>query len=206
MKQRGGGDKSKRVAIYLRVSTDEQTTANQWRELEAVGRRNGWQIVARFEDKGVSGAKGRDKRPGLDALLKGVTRREFDLVAAWSVDRLGRSLQHLVETLGDLRATRTDLYLHQQALDTCTPSGRALFQMCGVFAEFERAMIRERVAAGLARARADGVQLGRPRLEDADAKKAAKVRAMRANGVGIRRIASELGVGVGTVMRLGNGA
>ncbi len=206
MKQRGGGDKSKRVAIYLRVSTDEQTTANQRRELEAVGRRNGWQIVARFEDKGVSGAKGRDKRPGLDALLKGVTRREFDLVAAWSVDRLGRSLQHLVETLGDLRATRTDLYLHQQALDTCTPSGRALFQMCGVFAEFERAMIRERVAAGLARARADGVQLGRPRLEDADAKKAAKVRAMRANGVGIRRIASELGVGVGTVMRLGNGA
>ena len=206
MKQRGGGDKSKRVAIYLRVSTGEQTTANQRRELEAVGRRNGWQIVARFEDKGVSGAKGRDKRPGLDALLKGVTRREFDLVAAWSVDRLGRSLQHLVETLGDLRATRTDLYLHQQALDTCTPSGRALFQMCGVFAEFERAMIRERVAAGLARARADGVQLGRPRLEDADAKKAAKVRAMRANGVGIRRIASELGVGVGTVMRLGNGA
>lgn len=174
--------------------------------MEAVGQRNGWQIVARFEDKGVSGAKGRDKRPGLDALLKGVTRREFDLVAAWSVDRLGRSLQHLVETLGELRGTGTDLYLHQQALDTSTPSGRALFQMCGVFAEFERAMIRERVTAGLARARAEGIQLGRPRLEDRDAKKAARVRAMRANGVGIRRTASELGVGVGTVMRLGNGA
>jgi DNA invertase Pin-like site-specific DNA recombinase len=206
MKKQGGDDKSKRAAIYLRVSTGEQTTANQRRELEAVGRRNDWQIVARFEDKGVSGAKGRDKRPGLDALLKGVTRREFDLVAAWSVDRLGRSLQHLIETLGDLRATGTDLYLHQQALDTSTPSGRALFQMCGVFAEFERAMIRERVTAGLARARADGVRLGRPRLEDRDVKKAAKVRAMRANGVGIRRIASELSVGVGTVMRLGKGA
>jgi DNA invertase Pin-like site-specific DNA recombinase len=132
--------------------------------------------------------------------------REFDLVAAWSVDRLGRSLQHLVETLGDLNATGTDLYLHQQALDTSTPSGRALFQMCGVFAEFERSMIRERVNAGLARAKADGVTLGRPRLEtlddDESAKKAAAIVAMRANGVGIRKIASELGVGVGTVMRL----
>jgi DNA invertase Pin-like site-specific DNA recombinase len=202
----------KRVAIYLRVSTGEQTTANQRRELEAVAKHNGWEVVARFEDKGVSGAKGRDKRPGFDALLKGVTRREFDLVAAWSVDRLGRSLQHLVETLGDLNATGTDLYLHQQALDTSTPSGRALFQMCGVFAEFERAMIRERVNAGLARAKADGVTLGRPRLEQRDAtgkpldaesaKKAATIIAMRAKGVGIRKIASELGVGVGTVLRL----
>ncbi len=204
-------DGPKRVAIYLRVSTGEQTTANQRHELEAVAKRNGWEIVARFEDKGVSGAKGRDKRPGFDALLKGVTRREFDLVAAWSVDRLGRSLQHLVETLGDLNATGTDLYLHQQALDTSTPSGRALFQMCGVFAEFERAMIRERVNAGLARAKAQGVTLGRRKLEQRDAtgrpldtegaKKAAAIVAMRAKGVGIRRIASELGVGVGTVMR-----
>jgi DNA invertase Pin-like site-specific DNA recombinase len=197
---------AKRVAIYLRVSTGEQTTANQRRELETVAKRNGWEIVDRFEDKGISGAKGRDKRPGFDALLKGVMRREFDLVAAWSVDRLGRSLQHLVETLGDLNATGTDLYLHQQALDTSTPSGRALFQMCGVFAEFERSMIRERVNAGLARAKADGVTLGRPRLEtlddDESAKKAAAIVAMRANGVGIRKIASELGVGVGTVMRL----
>lgn len=196
------GRTGKRVAIYLRVSTGEQTTRNQRRELEAVAKRNGWQIVATFEDVGISGAKGRDKRPGFDALLKGVMRREFDLVAAWSVDRLGRSLQHLVETLGDLRATGTDLYLHQQALDTSTPSGRALFQMLGVFAEFERAMIRERVAAGLARARDEGVQLGRPKLEDADEKRAQAVLTMRAKGMGIRKIASELGVGVGTVMRL----
>lgn len=197
----------KQIAIYLRVSTGEQTTANQKRELEAVAKRNGWKIVARFEDKGISGAKGRDKRPGFDALLKGVMRREFDLVAAWSVDRLGRSLQQFVETLGDLNATGTDLYLHQQALDTSTPSGRALFQMCGVFAEFERAMIRERVNAGLARAKADGVTLGRPRLEtleddESARKKAAAIIAMRVKGVGIRKIAIELGVGVGTVMRL----
>ncbi|MFA5956131.1 recombinase family protein [Hyphomicrobium sp.] len=210
-KRRASGGR-KRVAIYLRVSTGEQSTANQRHELEAVAKHNGWEIVARFEDKGVSGAKGRDKRPGFDALLKGVTRREFDLVAAWSVDRLGRSLQHLVETLGDLNATSTDLYLHQQALDTSTPSGRALFQMCGVFAEFERAMIRERVNAGLARAKAEGVTLGRRKLEQRDAsgrpldtegaRKAAAIVALRAKGVGIRRIASELGVGVGTVMRL----
>lgn len=197
---------AKRVAIYLRVSTGEQTTANRRRELEAVAKRNGWEIVGRFEDRGVSGAKGRDKRPGFDALLKGVMRREFDLVAAWSVDRLGRSLQHLVETLGDLNATGTDLYLHQQALDTSTPSGRALFQMCGVFAEFERSMIRERVNAGLARAKAEGVTLGRPRLEtledDESAKKATAIVAMRAKGIGIRKTASALGVGVGTVMRL----
>jgi DNA invertase Pin-like site-specific DNA recombinase len=135
-------------------------------------------------------------------------RREFNLVAAWSVDRLGRSLQQLVETLGDLNATGTDLYLHRQALDTSTPSGRALFQMCGVFVEFERSMIRERVNAGLARAKADGVTLGRPRLEDMDgaegAKKAAAIIAMRAKGVDIRRIARELGVGIGTIMRLTN--
>lgn len=191
--------KAKRVAIYLRVSTGEQTTKNQRRELEAMAKRQGWDVVARFEDRGVSGAKGREKRPGFDAMLQGVIRREFDLIAAWSVDRLGRSLQHLVETLGDLQATGTDLYLHQQALDTSTPSGRALFQMLGVFAEFERAMIRERVAAGLARAKAEGVKLGRPQL---DKVKTTKVLAMLKRGVGKRRIARELGVGVGTVLRL----
>lgn len=212
----GGGraaGQRKRVAIYLRVSTGEQTTLNQKRELEAVAKRSGWEVVAKFEDI-ASGAKGREKRPGFDALLNGVKRREFDLVAAWSVDRLGRSLQHLVEALGDLRSTGTDLYLHQQAIDTTTPTGRAFFQMCGVFAEFEKALIRERVNAGLARAKAEGTTLGRRRLDattDAKgkrlentegAKKAEAVLAMKARGVGIRRIATELGVGVGTVMRL----
>jgi DNA invertase Pin-like site-specific DNA recombinase len=110
--------------------------------------------------RGISGAKGRDHRPGLDRLLKGVARREFDMVAAWSVDRLRRSLQHLVGLLGELHAKDVDLYLHQQGLDTSTPSGRAMFQMLGVFAEFERALIQERVRAGLARARAQGQAAG----------------------------------------------
>ena len=135
-------------------------------------------------------------------MLKAVARREVDLVMAWSVDRLGRSLVDLLATLQELHAKEVDLYLHQQGLDTSTPSGRAMFGMMGVFAEFERSMIQERVKAGLARARDGGVRLGRPMLEDADPPRAAKVRAMRARGVGIRKIARELGVGVGTVLRL----
>ena len=114
-----------------------------------------------FEDSGISGAKGREKRPAFDGLLKDATRGKFDIVAAWSVDRLGRSLQDLVAFLAELRDTGRDLYLHQQAIDTSTPSGRAMFQMLGVFAEFERGLIRERVNAGLARARAKGTKLGR---------------------------------------------
>src|SRR5262249_23537609 len=108
----------------------------------------------------------------------------------------------LLATLQELRAKDVDLYLHQQGLDTSTPSGRALFQMLGVFSEFEREMIKERVKAGLARAKADGVALGRPKIEDADPERAAEARAMRAQGVGIRKIARTLGVGVGTVLRL----
>ena len=127
--------KPKRVALYLRVSTGEQTTRNQRRELKAVAERHGWNVVAIFEDAGVSGAKGRDERPGFDRLMKAVARREIDLVAAWSVDRLGRSLTHLLTFLTDLHTKGVDLFLHQQGLDTTTPSGRAMFQMLGVFAE-----------------------------------------------------------------------
>src|SRR6266516_271832 len=141
--------KSKRVALYARVSTDQQSTENQLMQLRAVAERHGWTVVTEYVDDGVSGAKGREQRPQFDALLRGVARREFDMVAAWSVDRLGRSLQDLVGFLTDLQAKRVDLFLHQQALDTTTPAGRMLFQMLGVFAEFERAMIVERVNAVL---------------------------------------------------------
>lgn len=190
---------TKRVAIYLRVSTKEQTTENQRRELEVVGERAGWDVVRVFEDAGVSGAKGREKRPAYDALLKAVARREVDLVAAWSVDRLGRSMQDLVSFLEDLKGHGADLYLHQQALDTTTPSGRALFGMMAVFAEFERAMIQERVNAGLSRARAQGKKLGRPTLSgDMEA----KVRALRAEGMGVVKVAKSLGIGVSAVQRI----
>ena len=202
--QRNGGPK--RVAMYLRVSTSEQTTRNQRRELEIVAARHGWDVVATFEDAGISGANGRDRRPGLDAMMKAIARKEIDMVAAWSVDRLGRSLMDLLGFLTELHAKGVDLFLHQQGVDTSTPSGRAMFQMLGVFAEFERAMIRERVLAGLARAKAQGTKLGRRRIEEADAKKVAAIRALRAKGTGIRRIARDLGVGVGTVLRVTGGS
>ena len=158
-----GNPAPRRVALYARVSTSGQTVANQLEELKAVAQRSGWQIVQIQQDEGISGAKGRAQRPALDALLKCAARREFDMVAAWSVDRLGRSLQDLIGTLAELQALGVDLYLHQQAVDTTTPAGRALFQMMGVFAEFERAMIQERVRAGLQRAREQGKKLGRPK-------------------------------------------
>jgi DNA invertase Pin-like site-specific DNA recombinase len=128
-----------RVAFYLRVSTGEQTTENQRRELEAVAYHRGWDVVAVYEDQGISGAKGREKRPQFDRMLKNAVRGKFDVLAAWAVDRLGRSLQDLVATLDELRAAGVDLFLHQQAVDTTTPSGRAMFGMLSVFAEFERA-------------------------------------------------------------------
>jgi DNA invertase Pin-like site-specific DNA recombinase len=156
-------------------------------------------VVAVFTDAGISGSKGREKRPGYDHLCRGIARREFDQVSAWSVDRLGRSLQELVAFLGELHAKNVDLYLHQQGLDTGTPAGKAMFQMMGVFAEFERAMIVERVKAGLARARSQGKRLGRrPVKRDV----IERIRAQLATGAGILKTAKTLGVGTGTVHRV----
>ena len=191
---------SKRIALYLRVSTTEQTVENQQRELEAVAERHGWNVVAVFTDAGISGTKGRDKRPGYDCLCRGIARREFDQVAAWSVDRLGRSLQELVSFLGELHAKNVDLYLHQQGLDTATPAGRAMFQMLGVFSEFERAMIVERVKSGLERARSQGKRLGRSPGERR--KSSSALREQLATGAGILKTAKALGVGTGTVHRV----
>src|SRR5689334_19306203 len=145
----------KPAVLYLRVSTIDQTTANQERELREIAGRMGCEITKVYKDHGISGAKGRDKRPAFDALCRAATRREFDVVMAWSVDRLGRSLQDLVGFLSELDALRIDLYLHQQGLDTTTPARKALFHMMGVFAEFERSLIQERVRAGLKRARSE---------------------------------------------------
>jgi DNA invertase Pin-like site-specific DNA recombinase len=203
----------KRVGIYLRVSTDGQTTKNQRRQLESVAERSGWEIVGIYEDAGISGSNGRNKRPGFDRLLNDATARKINMIAAWSVDRLGRSLQDLVGFLNELQALHCHLYLHQQAIDTTTPSGRAMFQMCGVFAEFEKAMIVERVNAGLARAKANGVKLGRGVRKDgkrsADeerwgcsrAELERRIRRLRKEGKGILTIARTIGVGTSTVQR-----
>ena len=178
---------SKRAALYLRVSTGEQTTENQRRELEEVAQKSGWKIVAVYEDAGISGARGRDKRPAFVKLNKDAARRKFDIVMAWSVDRLGRSLQDLVGFLDELRDLKIDLFLHRQGMDTTTPGGRMLFQMCGVFAEFERAMISERVRAGLERVRASGPAKGKKAIGrplNTDPALAERVKQMRAEGMG----------------------
>ena len=191
-----------KVAIYARVSTNEQTTENQVRELTEWASRAGHKIVAIYDDNGVSGAKGREYRKEFDKLLRGAVRREFDLVAAWSVDRLGRSLQDLIGFLQDLHGAGVDLYLHQQALDTTTPSGKAMFQMMGVFAEFERSMISERVKAGLARAKGNGKTLGRPKVS---IEREAKILDLRSQGMGMLAIGKALGIGTSTVQRVVKG-
>jgi DNA invertase Pin-like site-specific DNA recombinase len=196
---------SKRIAIYARTSTaDDQTTANQIRELRAVAERHGWTVAGVFDDCGVSGGVDRDARPAMRGLLRAVARREVDMVAAWAVDRLGRSLVDLLGFLEELRAKKVDLYLHQQGLDTSTPTGRAMFQMLGLFAEFERAMIRDRVRSGMARARANGTKsdkaVGRPAISD---EMNDSIRALVVAGAGSqRRIATQLGVSRGAVYRI----
>src|SRR5262245_18886880 len=165
---------TKRAALYVRVSTDAQTVENQIRELRQVARRRGWDVVEVYNDAGISGAKGRNGRPGLDSVLKDASRRKFDVVMAWAIDRLGRSLSDLLDTIQRLEACGVDLYLDQQAIDTTTPMGKLVFQVTGAFAEFERTMIRQRIKAGLKRAVAQGVKLGRPKIDSETERKVRK--------------------------------
>lgn len=189
----------KRCGIYLRVSTDQQTTENQRRILLEVAERSGWEVVGIYEDHGISGAKGRDRRPGFDALLKAVARSEINMVAAWSVDRLSRSLSHLIGLLGELDAKGCDLFLHQQALDSSSPQGRAMFALAGVFAELESSLISSRVKLGQQRARAQGVRFGRPPIAPIDID---KVKVRLGKGQSIRVIAKATGMSTASVMRI----
>ena len=194
----------KNVSIYARVSDTSSNPENQLLELRDVAERNGWSVTKEYVDYGISGAKGRDKRPEFDACLKSAIKREVDVVMFWSIDRASRSLQHLVEMMNELHSKNVDLYFHQQSIDTTTPSGRAMFQMCGVFAEFERGVIRERILASHKRALAEGKHIGRPsNLNDGLIK---SVQFMREKEMGIKRIAKELGIGVGTVYKAINAA
>jgi DNA invertase Pin-like site-specific DNA recombinase len=205
--------KVRRVGIYVRVSTDNQTTATQKRELQTWAERAGHTVVQLFEDQGISGTKGRDERPAFDALLKAAVRHDIDMIAVWSSDRLGRSLKHLVEVLETIRDTGTGLYIHTQAIDTTTPAGRAMFQMLAVFSEFEREMIAARVSAGLARVKETlaskgrfeskagkiRTRLGRP---GAAPEKIKAARAYLAAGNGILKTAGLTKLGVGSVHKL----
>jgi DNA invertase Pin-like site-specific DNA recombinase len=203
----------KRAAIYVRVSTDQQSIEHQLRELRSVAERRGWKIVETYRDAGVSGAKGRDKRPGLDAMLNDASRRKFDVVMAWAIDRVGRSLIDLLSTIQSLEACGVDLYLDQQHIDTTTPTGKLLFAITGAFAEFERSMLRQRVNAGLRTIKAKlargekftskaGIvrsRLGRP---GNDSEKAAQAMELLRQGLGILNTARRVGLGTGTVQRI----
>jgi len=187
------------AALYVRVSTDGQTVENQLRELRHIAERRGWTVVETYSDSGISGSKGRNHRPGLDAMLNDAKRGKFDVVMAWAIDRLGRSLIDLLGTIQELEACNVDLFLEQQAIDTTTPSGKLMFQVCGAFSEFERSMIRQRVKLGLKRAVAEGKKLGRPSIDGALER---RVQRELAKGHGIIRTAKKLGLGTGTVHRI----
>ena len=196
---------AKKVAIYARVSTaNGQTPENQIRELRAVAARHGWQVTAEYVDQGISGAKGRDQRPEFDNLCRAIARKEFELVMAWSVDRLGRSLQDLVAFLSELHAKDVDLYLDRQGIDTTTPAGKAMFQMMGVFAEFERAIIRERIMSGLSRAKNVGTKSGRPigRPKTVTPEMEEAIRSARTDGNSLRKIAEQVGTSLRSVQRV----
>ena len=188
----------KRVALYLRVSKQEQTIENQRIELEQVAAAKGWKIVSVFKDEGISGSFGRGVRSQYDAMLKKGVQAQHDVVMAWDVSRLSRSLADLVTTLDELHACGIDLYLHQQAIDTTTPAGKAMFQMCGVFAEFERGILSERVKAGLNRAKEEGKVLGRP-MKVANIKKIINA---RNSGKTIREIAKGNGLSIGKIHKI----
>ena len=190
----------KQVVIYGRVSTDKQTVSNQLNDLREVANRSGWEVIDEYLDEGISGSKGRDKRPEFDRLLKDANRKKFDGILVWSIDRLGRSLQHLVSFLNDVQVKDIDLYIHQQGIDTATMTGKMMFQMCGVFAEFERNIIRERVKSGLDRAKKEGKTLGRPTNVSENTK--ATVIELRDTGMSMNRICKTLSIGSGTLYRL----
>ena len=192
--------KGKRVAFYLRVSTGSQAVENQRRELAAAAEQRGWAVVELYSDNGVSGAKGREQRPAFDRLCRDAIAGKFDVIAAWSVDRLGRSVLHLATFVEDMRGAGVGLFLLKQGIDSETPTGRAMLGMCSVFAELEREIIRERVHAGLARARAKGKRLGRPTTVTGATEQ--RIRKMLEGGTGKLKIARTLGVGVSTVQRV----
>jgi DNA invertase Pin-like site-specific DNA recombinase len=194
----------KKAGLYVRVSDDRQTTQNQIERLTAVAAVRGWQIVATFRDDGISGSKHRRERPGLDAALKAAERHSYDILMAWSLDRLGRSTIDLLKTSEALKQAGRALYLDREQIDTNTDHGQAFFTIVAAIAELERKQIVARVNVGLARARRAGKVLGRPQVE-ANPEGLAKVKRARkllAGGNGINKTAAIVGLSNGTVARL----
>jgi DNA invertase Pin-like site-specific DNA recombinase len=184
-----------RIAIYCRVSTKDQHCELQLRELREYAERRGWKIAGEYIDRGVSGSK--DSRPQLNRLMSHTHQRQFDALVVWKIDRFGRSLKHLVTALADLAAYGVAFVSLRDNLDLSTPSGRLMFHVIGAMAEFERELIRERVRAGLANAKAKGVTLGRRRT----AVDAATVARLRSEGCSWAEVCQTLNVSKGTAQR-----
>jgi len=189
-----------KVVIYSRVSTTKQTTENQIRILKEVCDNHNYILVDTYIDEGISGSKGREHRKEFDRMCKDMIRGKFHKILVWDISRLGRSLNHLVDFLNEVNSIGTNLYIHQSGLDTSTASGKMMFQMIGVFSEFERSMIRERVIAGQQRAKAEGKHIGRKSNLTEGVINA--VQQLRANSVPIKRIAKDMHIGVGTVYKI----
>jgi len=191
-----------KAVIYSRISTVNkgQNVDNQLRILRKVARQKGIEVVREISDEGISGAKGRDERKGFDELIKGSIKQEWDIILCFDVTRLGRSLQDLISFLEEIQSAKCDLYIHQSGIDSSTPSGKMMFQILGVFSEFERGMIRERVIAGQQRAKAEGKHIGRKTNVNEGTVNA--VKHLRENNVPIKRIAKDLHIGVGTVYKI----
>jgi DNA invertase Pin-like site-specific DNA recombinase len=186
----------KRAALYLRVSTDGETTENQRLVLAEVAERRGWTVVATYDDQGVGGGKAREQRAGFDRMLKDAARRRFDILLVAAIDRLGRSTATVSAALEELGAAGVRPYSHREGMDGTTAYGRAMLNMASVFAELERELIRDRVKAGLARVRAEGRRLGRPRVAEAVK---ARVVTLRAAGGSLRGVAAACGIALSTV-------
>jgi len=183
-----------KVGVYVRVSTQQQTTENQLLELYEVCERNDWTIVDEYNET-VSGTKGVNDRKELDRMLKDASRKKFQKVVVWSVDRVGRSMKHLVSVLSQLKDLDIDIYSYKQGIDTSTTMGSSFFHMVGIFAELENNMRRERQIIGIKRALKDGVKFGRKDVVDED--KEYKIWQLRTKGKSIRAIAKEVGISVG---------
>jgi DNA invertase Pin-like site-specific DNA recombinase len=185
------------VALYARVSTlhGQQDPEMQLSELREYASRRDLSIHEEYVDQGVSGSK--ESRPALNLLMADAQRCRFDAVLVWKIDRFGRSLKHLVNSLADLSAYGIAFISLRDNLDLSTPSGRLMFQIIGAMAEFERALIQERVKAGLRNAKAKGKRIGRPRQEV----DSSRVLALRAEGLSWRAISERLKLGLGTVYR-----
>ena len=189
-----------KVVVYGRVSTNDQTTENQLIKLKEIISTNDWDLIDVYVDEGISGSKGREKRPEFDRLCKDMVRRKFNRIMVWDVSRLGRSLQHLVEFLNEVISVNCNLYIHQSGLDTSTPSGRMMFQMVGVFSEFERSMISERVKLGLLRVQKNGKKLGRPNKITDEIK--TEVKYLLDQGFSYTKIQEQTGVPPSTISRI----